>query len=94
MAAPGVGVFGPIPGGRYENRSGSSISAAHAAGAAAILFEWGLLNAMIINMDGSDVRRMLILGSDQKEGVLFPNKGWGYGAMNLQNTFETLRLVR
>ena len=94
VAAPGVGVFGPIPGGRYENRSGSSISAAHAAGAAAILFEWGLLNAMIINMDGSDVRRMLILGSDQKEGVLFPNKGWGYGAMNLQNTFETLRLVR
>ena len=94
VTAPGVDVYGPIPGGRYEKRNGSSISAAHAAGAAAILFQWGLLDAAIINMDGNDVRRLLILGADQKAGILFPNKGWGYGSINLQNTFETLRLVR
>lgn len=94
IAAPGVNVFGPVPGGRYENRTGSSISAAHAAGAAALLMEWGLLQAVIINMDGNDIRRLLIQGAVQKGGEVFPNRGWGYGAMNLKNTFESLRVVR
>lgn len=94
ITAPGVNVYGPVPGGRYDYRTGSSVSAAHAAGAAALLLEWGLFGADFLNMDGSDVRRMLILGADQNEGILFPNKGWGYGTINLQNTFETLRMLR
>lgn len=94
MAAPGTDVFGPVPGGRFEKRAGSSISAAHAAGAAALLFQWGLLGGIIINMDGNDIRRLLIQGTIPKGGEAVPNRGWGYGAMNLKNTFETLRIVR
>ena len=94
VAAPGVNVFGPVPGGRYERRTGSSISAAHAAGAAALLFEWGLLNVIILNMDGNDIRRLLIQGAVQKQNEEYPNQGWGYGAMNLKNTFESLRVLR
>ena len=94
MAAPGTDVFGPVPGGRFEKRTGSSISAAHAAGAAALLFQWGLLGGIIINMDGNDIRRLLIQGAIPKGGEAVPNRGWGYGAMNLKNTFETLRIVR
>lgn len=94
IAAPGVAVYGPVPGGGYENRTGSSISAAHAAGACALLFEWGLLDNILINMDGNDVRRFIIQGAVQKGGEVFPNRGWGYGALNLKNTFETLRIVR
>ena len=87
-------VCGPVPGGRYERRTGSSISAAHAAGAAALLFEWGLLNVIILNMDGNDIRRLLIQGAVQKQNEEYPNQGWGYGAMNLKNTFESLRVLR
>lgn len=94
MAAPGVDVFGPVPGGGYGRRTGSSISAAHAAGAAALLFEWGLLRTIILNMDGNDVRRLLIQGTVQQGSYDYPNRGWGYGAMNLKNTFESLRTVR
>lgn len=94
IAAPGVNVYGPEPGGRYGVRSGSSISAAHGAGAAALLMEWGLLRAIITNMDGNDIRRLLIQGAVQKGVDTYPNPGWGYGAMNLKNTFETLRIVR
>ena len=93
LAAPGVEVFGPVPGGGYGKRTGSSISAAHAAGAAALLFEWGLIGGIIVNMDGNDVRRLLIQGAIPKGGDMSPNKGWGYGALNLKNTFETLRTV-
>ena len=94
IAAPGVNVFGPLPGGRYGQMTGSSVSAAHAAGAAALLAEWGLLRVIIVNMDGNDIRRLLIQGAVQKGSDEFPNRGWGYGAMNLKNTFETLRVLR
>lgn len=94
IAAPGVNVFGPMPGGRYGRMTGSSVSAAHAAGAAALLMEWGLLRVIIVNMDGNDIRRLLILGAIQRENDTYPNPGWGYGAMNLKNTFETLRVLR
>ena len=94
IAAPGVDVFGPLPGGRYGQMTGSSVSAAHAAGAAALLLEWGLIRIIIVNMDGNDIRRLLIQGAVRKGSDEFPNRGWGYGAMNLKNTFETLRVLR
>ena len=94
IAAPGVNVFGPLPGGRYGQMTGSSVSAAHAAGAAALLAEWGLLRVIIVNMDGNDIRRLLIQGAVPKGSDEIPNRGWGYGAMNLKNTFETLRVLR
>lgn len=94
IAAPGVNVFGPLPGGRYGQMTGSSVSAAHAAGAAALLSEWGLLYVIIVNMDGNDIRRLLIQGASRRGSDEFPNRGWGYGAMNLKNTFETLRVLR
>ena len=62
--------------------------------AAALLLEWGLLHVIIVNMDGNDIRRLLIQGAVQKSGETYPNRGWGYGAMNLKNTFETLRVLR
>ncbi len=73
--------------------TGSSVSAAHAAGAAALLLEWSLLRVLIVNVDGNDIRRLLIQGAVQKGSDEFPNRGWGYGAMNLKNTFETLRIL-
>ena len=93
ITAPGVDIFGPLPGGRYGKRTGSSISAAHVAGAAALLFQWGLIGGIIVNMDGNDIRRLLIQGAIPKGGDMSPNKAWGYGALNLKNTFETLRIV-
>ena len=93
ITAPGVDIFGPLPGGRYGKRTGSSVSAAHVAGAAALLFQWGLIGGIIVNMDGNDIRRLLIQGAIPKGGDMSPNKAWGYGALNLKNTFETLRIV-
>lgn len=38
LAAPGVGIWGAVPGGKYEQRSGTSAAAALAAGVAAVVW--------------------------------------------------------
>ena len=40
LAAPGVGITGPLPGGNWGYASGTSFAAPHAAGAAALLLAW------------------------------------------------------
>ena len=46
LAAPGVNILGAsVSGRRLTRMSGTSVSAAHLAGAAAILLNWGVLNA-------------------------------------------------
>lgn len=93
FAAPGVNVYGPLPGGRYGTRSGTSVAAAHGAGAAALLMEWGIYGRHVEDMDGNDIRRLLIRGTIRQSPYIYPDRGWGYGEMNLENTFESLRNV-
>ena len=42
FVAPGVDVYGVRAGGGYTTRTGTSVAAAHAAGAAALLLTWGV----------------------------------------------------
>ncbi len=71
--------------------TGTSVSAAVAAGAAALLLEWGIIQGHIASMDGSFVRTLLIGGCDRDEGVIYPNNKWGYGRLNLYGTFSTIK---
>lgn len=92
LAAPGVDVFGPArreqpdaPYG-YTRRSGSSIAAAHTAGAAALLMEW----AGEQRLSGTQLRRYLIRGAERNPELEYPNPLWGYGTLDLYGTFERL----
>lgn len=93
ITAPGVDVYGPIGKNRFGTRSGSSIAAAHAAGAAVLLFEWGIVQRNNIHMSTTIVKQMLISGANRTEGVEYPNNIWGYGTMNLYESFNSIRLT-
>lgn len=58
IAAPGIAIQSTEPGDAYGNRSGSSIAAAHVAGAASLL--WGFLP----DLGGGDLRSFLLAGAD------------------------------
>lgn len=99
LAAPGVNVYGPRIGGGYTYRSGTSIAAAHAAGAAALLLTWGVYYGNAKYLGTNDVKYILIRGAVRDESVTssgseeFPNNIWGYGRLNLINSFLELRVT-
>ena len=91
FTAPGIGITGALPGGRFESRSGSSTSAAITAGAAALLVEWHLQQKKIASVDTSLIKSLLMLGATKTSDKNYPNREWGYGQLNLYNTFEAMR---
>ncbi|NCC16363.1 MAG: peptidase [Clostridia bacterium] len=90
LVAPGVNVKGIFPTG-YGTKTGTSVAAAITAGAAALLLEWGIIQKNIPAMDGDLVRTFLISGATREENMVFPNIKWGYGKLNLYNSFAVIK---
>ena len=91
FTAPGINITGSLPGGRFESRSGSSTSVGITAGAAALLVEWHLQHKKIPSVDTSLIKSLLMLGATKNPDMSYPNREWGYGQLNLYNTFEAMR---
>lgn len=91
ITAPGVQVTGPAPGGRFAPRSGSCVSAAITAGAVALMLEWLIYYENVPGIDSYQIKSLLILGTIRPPFMDYPNREWGYGQLNLYNTFETMR---
>ena len=91
IAAPGINVLGALPGGRFSTRSGSCAAAAVTAGAVALMLEWLVYVQEVPGVDSYQVKSLLILGAVRPKSMEYPNREWGYGQLNLYNTFETMR---
>lgn len=91
ITAPGINVKGALPNGRYAVRSGSSISTGITAGATALILEWIRYQLGTPRIDSYQVKSLLILGATRPPTMTFPNREWGYGQLNLYNTFEEAR---
>ena len=91
FAAPGVQIMGAVPGGRFETRTGSSLAVGITCGAIALLLEWSLSQEDIPGIDTAEIKSLLILGAVRSSNLTYPNQEWGYGQLNLYNTFEEIR---
>lgn len=90
LAGPGVDVYGPKLNGKYGTDSGTSIAAAHGAGAAALLLEWGVVRGNSPTMDSIEIKRYLMRGARRSPNITYPSKEWGYGVLDLFNAFVKL----
>lgn len=90
ITAPGVNIYGPVSRNAFGERSGSSIAAAHAAGAAALFLQWGIVEKKRQTMNTSEIKALFIKGADRSSRE-YPNKEWGYGILNAFNAFESVR---
>lgn len=87
VAAPGVQIRVPQLNGLYGNASGTSLSAAQTAGAAALLFEWAVIRGNQPYFTGSSVKNYITRGAEREERMQYPNRDWGFGRMDLYHTF-------
>ena len=93
FAAPGVNVTGAITRNQFAQRTGSSIAAGITAGAAALIMEWVVYRLQQKTIDSTQIRNLLVLGTNKRPNEEYPNREWGYGTLNVYNTFETIRQI-
>lgn len=78
VVAPGVEVLGPYPRGRYGTMSGTSVSAAFAAGIGAMFMQQYASEGA----NSNSLREAFIRGAIPR-GEPYPNEEWGFGIVNV-----------
>jgi len=92
LAAPGVNILGASASGRRLTRmSGTSVSAAHLAGAAAILLHWGVLDGNYPYLNTPVLKSIFVRGAQRNPALTYPNREYGYGTLDLYEAFLRLR---
>ena len=82
LAAPGVRVTAPAPGGGYMEMTGTSFAAPFVTGGAALLMEWGIVRGNDPYLYGEKVKAYLRRGARELPGYEeWPNVQLGYGAL-------------
>lgn len=72
-------------------KTGTSVAAAITAGAVANLLSWGIVEGNDPAMSEAAIRSYLVRGASRSKAFTYPNPEWGYGTLNLYNTFLQLR---
>ncbi|MGE4531610.1 MAG: S8 family peptidase [Acidithiobacillus sp.] len=90
LVAPGVNIGGYYPSG-YGLMDGTSIATAITAGACALMMQWGVVEGNDTAFSTYQIRAYLIRGCSRNEGTRYPNPQWGYGVLNLMQTFQLMR---
>jgi subtilisin family serine protease len=92
IAAPGVNILSPTLQHNFTPVTGTSAAVAHAAGVAAMLFEWGIVNGNYPDMSTVDMKIFMIRGAKRKSDIFYPNQDWGYGILDIYNVFDQIRV--
>lgn len=91
IAAPGVNIIGPALNKTFSGFSGTSVAAAHTAGVAAMLLEWGIVRGNLTTMSTIEMKKLIVRGARRELDIEYPNRDWGYGILDIYNVFDSLR---
>ena len=87
LAAPGVDIYAPRPGGGYAAFTGTSFSTPFVTGAAALLMEWGIIRRNDPYLYGEKLKAYLRRGAKALKGSeKLPNDLIGWGRLCLESS--------
>lgn len=87
LAAPGVDIYAPRPGGGYASFTGTSFSTPFVTGAAALLMEWGITRRKDPYLYGEKLKAYLRRGAKALQGSeKLPNDLIGWGRLCLESS--------
>lgn len=87
IVAPGVDILAPIPGGGFEELSGTSFATPFATGGAALLMEWGIERGNDPFLYGEKVKAYFQRGARPFVGITqYPSPLVGYGALCVEES--------
>ena len=87
LAAPGVDIYAPRPGGGYAAFTGTSFSTPFVTGAAALLMEWGITRRNDPYLYGEKLKAYLRRGAKALQGSeKLPNDLIGWGRLCLESS--------
>ncbi|MEA4966021.1 MAG: S8 family peptidase [Oscillospiraceae bacterium] len=90
LVAPGVGILGIYPTGS-GTMSGTSAATAITAGACALMMQWGIVQKNDVSISTYQIRAYLIRGCSRLQNMSYPNPQWGYGTLDLFQSFNLMR---
>ncbi len=95
ITAPGVLVKGAFAvtteKALYTERSGSSVATSLVAGAAALMLQWGIINGNSPAMNTENIKQLFIRGARRTRENVYPSEIWGWGILDILQTFQNLR---
>lgn len=92
IAAPGMNVVGPALGNVFMEYSGTGAAAAFTSGVAAMIMEWGYVRNNFPNLNTTDIKILMQRGARRNPDLIYPNREWGFGILDVFQIFQSLRL--
>ncbi|MDR1549552.1 MAG: S8 family peptidase [Hungatella sp.] len=93
IAAPGYQIPCAIPGNQYGSITGTGAAAAHAAGASAMIMEWGYCKGNHTTVTGVQINHMMMRGAQRNGTYAYPNNIWGYGQIDVYRLFQRISVI-
>jgi len=90
LVAPGYQVGGFYPTG-YGAMDGTSVATAIISGASALMLQWGIIEGNDLGFCTPLIKAYLIRGCFRMDVMEYPNPQWGYGTLDLMQTFFAMR---
>lgn len=89
--APAVEIVGKGLRNNYVTATGTSAATALTAGACAQILEWSITRGNAIGINSVDIKNFLIRGATRSSDQVYPSTSYGYGKLQVYDSFEEIR---
>lgn len=94
IAAGGFNAIVAKPGGGTTVATGSSVGSSVLAGCCALILQWAIVNKNDVDINVNKMIAYIIRGAKTRQGDIYPNREWGYGMLDIEGVFNSIKSRR